>query len=67
MKRGSAVVEVTVEIRLPDKWGSDCQIAQLFSQAEEGARQKVIRMIGIDPNVSIRGKPKVTAVLIEEE
>ena len=66
MKKGSAVVEVTLEVSLPDRWGSDCEIKQLFKQAEDGAISKVGKLIQSEPTIRIKSKPKVTAVLVEE-
>ena len=67
MKKASAVVELTLEVNLVDKWGPDCKIEQLFKQAEDSAKMRVGKMIGQDPNIHIRGKAKVTAILVEEE
>lgn len=67
MKKGSAVVQLTLEVKLADKWGADCKIQQLFKQAKDSATLRVGKMIGQDPNIHIRGKAKVTAILVEEE
>ncbi len=67
MKKGCARVEVTLEVNLLDRWGSDCEIKQLFKQAADGAVLKVGNLIHGDPTIRLKSKPKVTAVLVEED
>jgi hypothetical protein len=67
MKKGRAVVTVMLEVKLSDTWGSECRIDQIFKQAVDGAKQRIDKMLGSDPDIRIKGKPKVEAILVEED
>lgn len=39
-----AIVTVTLQIELGDRWGEDCKLDQVFKQAEDGARDAVRKL-----------------------
>jgi len=63
-----AHVEVSLEITLPDIWGTDCTLSQVYKQAEDSAINIVSQQIAASTrNMRISGKPKVTAVLASKD
>lgn len=59
-----ATIQLTVEVSIPDRWGGDCPLDQVFRQAASEALAKVSRLLG--PAARVVGEPRVTAVLTEE-
>lgn len=61
-----ARVQVTIDVVVPDTWGADCPMDQIWKQARESALGVLERGM---PRalMQIVGTPKVTAVLVEEE
>ena len=60
-----AKVKVTLEIEVPDAWGTDCALSQVYSQAKEKA-------LLILSNTNIRGitvlmPTVVTAITFEQD
>lgn len=61
-----ARVQVTLEVVVPDTWGSDCPMDQIWKQGRDSALGLIER--GIPRSLmQIVGTPKVTAMLVEEE
>lgn len=61
-----ARVQVTLDIVVPDVWGADCPMDQIWRQAKDSALNILSKGLGPGPT-PIVGEPKVTAVLVEEE
>ena len=65
-----AIVEITLKITLPDTWGPDSKLGQVYKQAADSAQMLVSRMIlehGKNMNVGIVGGPTVKAITNQEE
>lgn len=63
-----ATVTVTLEIVVPDRWGNNCTLEQVYRQAERsavGAMQHAIHASNI--KAKIVGKPEVSAVVTTEK
>lgn len=65
--QAAARVTLTVEIRVDDTWGADCQVEQIHRQATESALGILERMRKPDRMrpFTIIGEPKVTAILVD--
>jgi hypothetical protein len=50
-----ARVRVTLEIDMPDSWGADCSLAQVFRQGEQGAIDLLRRHFSLGDGVKIAG------------
>lgn len=66
----TAIVTLTVEVRVSDAWGPDCSVAQVHRQAAEAAIGKLRNMIyraGSDNDQCIKlvGTPEVKTVITE--
>ena len=59
-----AKVKLMLEIDLPDRWGNECLLGQVYRQASHEALQTISK--SLPPDVRIIGKPEVTAILIPE-
>jgi hypothetical protein len=65
-----ARVQLTLDIFVDDRWGADCDLAQIYKQAEESARGLLRRKLEQEMNrgaLSIVGDLKITAILTEEQ
>lgn len=66
--RAAARVTLTIEMAVPDVWGSDCRIAQVQQQAKASALGIIDRIQkGGHVDYKIVGEPIVRAILIEDE
>ena len=62
-----ARVKVLLEIYLPDVWGADCTLDQVFKQSKDSARNIISQKIGSSlKDIRIAGEPEVRAILVEE-
>lgn len=59
-----AKVRLTLEVDLPDRWGNECLMGQVFRQGADEARNIISQHL--PPNSRIIGKPEVTAILLPE-
>lgn len=66
--RAAARVTVTIEIAVPDAWGTDCTVAQVQQQAKKSALGIIerIKQRGY-VDYQIVGEPIVRAILVEEQ
>ena len=63
----SARVQVTVEVEA-SSWGGDCSIDQLYRQAGEDGKNRVIKALSVgNCQCKIIGEPKVIGVLTERQ
>lgn len=66
--RPKAQVSVTLNIELTDRWGGDCAINQVTRQAATSAQNFIQNRIpAVETNVRMVGKPKVQAIVWEED
>lgn len=62
-----AHVRVLLEINLPDTWGGDCLLSQVYKQAKDSAKNIISQTISSSlKDVRIIGEPETTAILVEE-
>ncbi len=59
-----AKVRLMLEVDLPDNWGNECLLGQVFRQSSDQALQKIRN--SLPPDVRIIGTPEVTAILLPE-
>ncbi len=65
--RTKARVRVLLEIALPDVWGGDCMLDQVYKQSKDSARNIISQKITASmKDIRIIGKPEVEAILVEE-
>lgn len=57
---------ITLDVVVPDVWGADCPMDQIWRQARESAIAILANGLGPGP-IPVVGEPKVTAVLVEED
>ena len=62
----TAVVDVTVSFVVPGRWGAETSAGQIYKQALETAHDRLRKSLRAQ-DVVIKGEPKVTMVLVEEE
>lgn len=63
----SARVTVTLEITVPDSWGDDCTVAQIYRQAEESARASIAHALRASQvKAKVIGTPEVTTVITKK-
>lgn len=66
-----AVVTLTIEIQVGDRWGADCSTGQVFQQAEESALGMIRHWQEKDPvamaRVRVIGIPKVQNIIQSKE
>ena len=60
-----AKVKVTLEIEVPDAWGTDCALSQVYSQAKEKALSILLQTR--IPGVRILMPTVVTAICYEQD
>ncbi len=61
-------VAVTLEIQVPDSWGRNCTLGQVFDQANHYAQHAINHAIKESKlKAKIVGKPVATAALVLEE
>lgn len=66
--RAAARVTLTIDIAVPDSWGTECTVAQVQQQAKESALGILRRMKANQPaDYQIVGEPIVRAILVEEQ
>lgn len=70
--RARARAVVTIEVDLDGAWGENCDLAQVYKQAEDELRNKLEnwRSSKYEPSfVQYRliGEPKITAILVEDK
>ena len=66
--KATAHVKVLLEIVLPDIWGVDCTLGQVYKQAEDSAINIISQQIAASTkNMQITGKPVVTAILVKKQ
>lgn len=67
----SVTVHATVRVEIEfteGSWGPDCDLAQVYKQAKEGAIQKLYSITGVHgKHFKVVSEPKVTAVLVPQE
>lgn len=63
----SAIVEVTVRVDVGSAWGSDCSVEQVHSQGAREAVAHLERLFQKERNITVVGKPKVTAIMRTRE
>ena len=59
-------MQITLDVFLPDTWGADCAMPQIWKQAresvmgvlEKGIRRELLNVVGV---------ARVTAIMVEEE
>lgn len=61
-----ARVRVLLEIHLPDTWGGDCALEQVYKQSKDSARNMISQKIAGTKDIKIIGEPEITAILTEE-
>ena len=61
-----AIVTVSVTVALPDNWGVECQLNQVFDQAANKARNIVTQHMATVPNSTIHKEVQVKTVITEE-
>ena len=69
MKRSkaSAKVRILLEVSLPDTWGEDCCLSQVYKQAKDSAVNIVSqRIFGSMKEMQMIGEAEVLAILVEE-
>ena len=59
-----AKVSVTLEIEVPDTWGTDCALSQVYSQAREKALY-ILSQTKI-PGIKVLAPTVVTAIAYEQ-
>ena len=66
--RAKAVVQVTLEVSLHGRWGSDCPMEQIYTLAVNSA-DGIVRRFADQSREKVRlvGVPKVTAIVVDEE
>lgn len=65
----SASVRITVIVDLPDVWGGDCPMSQIYGQAEREARERIAKAFpaarrGRIEGFRVIGDPEVMAVTV---
>lgn len=65
MITAGARATITIEVSHLGGWGEECQIAQVYKQAAEGARGKIGNLIHSHPDIKIIGEVNVTAIFTE--
>ncbi|OQS36648.1 hypothetical protein B0T40_09640 [Chromobacterium haemolyticum] len=59
---------VTLEIEVPDQWGSLCTLGQVYDQANRAALTSVAHAIkASNLKAKIVGKPVATLVIVQEK
>jgi hypothetical protein len=65
-----ATVQLFVEIDLPDVWGEECSLSQVFKQAADGALKKMEALrspAGQQSPFRVIGIPKIVAIATERK
>jgi hypothetical protein len=58
-----ARVLVTIKVSCRSVWGADCNLDQVYKQAEEEA----LEIVRSDTRLQLYGKPKVKAILFDRD
>ena len=61
----TAVVTLTVQIRIQDQWGPDCTMRQLLAQAKESALRAVSRGIQPAEDIKLLGETVIEIVKVK--
>ncbi|TET67294.1 MAG: hypothetical protein E3J56_13160 [Candidatus Aminicenantes bacterium] len=65
--KSRARVKVLLEISLPDTWGGDCLLSQVYKQAKDSAANIIVQKISASmKDIRVIGKAEVVAILVEE-
>lgn len=68
--QAKARVQLTVEVDSGGAWNEDCEIGQLYKQAAESGRERLISALGLGGErccFKIVGEPKVVGIMTERE
>lgn len=61
-------VAVTLEVEVPDRWGQQCTLQQVYDQANRAAQHSVAHAIrASNLKAKIIGKPVATLVIVHEQ
>lgn len=65
--RSKARVRLLLEISLPDTWGDDCPLGQVYKQAKDSAMNIIAQKIaGSMKDIRVVGEGEVVAILVED-
>jgi hypothetical protein len=63
---GTAKATLTVEVSYLGRWGPDCKLEQVYAQAGEAAKGRLLNALKEVPGVAVLGDIKVTAIFLPE-
>jgi hypothetical protein len=62
-----AYVDIILKVKLNQPWPLNATLKEVRERSIEEAKDRVIKAIGADPNITIEDEPKVSITFIEVE